>query len=613
MELTRRDIRRHLHAVLAMVCSLLCTAAPLSSYSQAAGRQPGISQKEIPEEVLYIVTDRDIYISGEDVYLKAYCLSRQTHQPSGLSRVAYVSLLDRTSNPVVRIKIWLNGQSGSGKFTIPDTLRTGNYIISACTHLMQNFSPDLFAARKISVINPFLKIDHIEIGPQKSIPAADARDTVTEPGVHHEDYEAAAGMAVCRIQTDKATYQPREKVRVSVNSSSNDGKPVVSEFVLSVTRSFAYDKTNRNITAGSFSPHGPGDDDPGKTLTGNNIYLPEPEGHLVTGTVYNTVTGEPVTNETMVLSVVGKTALCRFCKTDENGAFYFIVNESGKQEIVIQPLNPELKELYVELNDPFPEEYSKTDPGQFFIDTTMLKEINKAVVGTQVQALYKPLADTVTNSRKEESVRDFYGDSRYEVSVADYIELSSLSEVFKELLPVVFTDVKKGRNRLALDNNSPEEKFLTDPFVLVDGVPVSDHDALLKISPSGVEKIKILNSRYYVSDICLTGIIDLRTVKGNFRLEGIDLPALRQEFEAPLSGSEFRSPVYLTDIQKQSRIPDLRNTLYWNPDLGTNPDGTAVAEFFTSDEPGDYVIIAEGLTSDGQQIRSVAGFSVTHR
>ncbi|MCK7541737.1 MAG: hypothetical protein MZV63_68045 [Marinilabiliales bacterium] len=78
-------------------------------------------------------------------------------------------------------------------------------------------------------------------------------------------------------------------------------------------------------------------------------------------------------------------------------------------------------------------------------------------------------------------------------------------------------------------------------------MPVSDHDAVLKISPAEVEKIKILNSRYYVSDICLTGIIDLKTVKGNFRSEGIDLPVLRQEFEAPISGSDFRSPVYLTD------------------------------------------------------------------
>ena len=613
MELIKQNIRSPLHVVLPLVCSFICISAPLSSFSQTTEIQPGISVTGSPDEELYIVPDRNVYISGEDLYLKIYCLDRQTHKPSGLSRVAYVSLLDRTSNPVVRVKIWLNGQSGSGKFAIPDTLRTGNYIISACTHLMQNFSPDLFSARKISVINPFLKIDHIKIGPQNSKSAADAQDTVSEPGGHPEDYEAAAGMAVCSIQTDKATYQPREKVRINVSSFTNDGKPAVSDIAISVTRSFATDRTNPTLPAHALNTPGYEKNNRDKNLILNNIYLPEPEGHLVTGTVYSTVSGEPVTNETMVLSVVGKTALCRFCRTDEKGAFWFIVNESGKQEIVIQPLNQELKDLYVELNDPFPEEYFKYDPGEFYLDTTILKEINSAVVSTQVQALYKALPDTVTNSRKKESIHDFYGDSRYEVSLADFIELSSLREVFKELLPVAFTESRRGRNRLALENNSPEEKFLTDPFVIVDGVPVSDHDAVLKISPADVEKIRILNSRYYVSDICLTGIIDLKTLKGNFRVEGIDLPALRQEFEAPLPASEFRSPVYLTDFQKQSRIPDLRNTLFWNPDLRTNPDGTAVAEFFTSDEPGDYVIIVEGFTSDGQPVRAVTSFSVTRR
>jgi len=267
----------------------------------------------------------------------------------------------------------------------------------------------------------------------------------------------------------------------------------------------------------------------------------------------------------------------------------------------------------VELNDPFPESYRKYDPGQYIIDTTRLKEITGAVVSKQVQALYKPSPDTLNNAREKEFIPDFYGDPGFEVSLADFIKLTSLGEVFKELLPVAFTETRRGRNRFALDNNSPDERFLTDPLVLVDGVPVSDHDAVLKISPAEVEKIKILNSRYYVSDICLKGIIDVKTVKGNSYVKGTDLPALRQEFEAPLSGSDFRSPVYLSDAQKQSRIPDFRNTLYWNPDLGTDNEGVSVAEFFTSDEPGDYVIIAEGLTSDGQLLRAVAGITVIRR
>ncbi|MDZ7633422.1 MAG: MG2 domain-containing protein [Bacteroidales bacterium] len=345
----------------------------MTSFAQTTDKKPEISPTGNPEEELYIVTDRDIYISGEDVFLKVYCMDRQTHKPSGLSKVAYVSLLDRTSTTVVRVKIWLDGQSGSGKFTIPDTLRTGNYIINACTHLMQNFSPEHFAARKISVINPILSIDHIEVRPQDRISADAVQKNDPVRDSRYEDNETATGMAVCSVQTDKTTYQPREKVGITVSTFSNDGKPAVSDIVISVTRSFAHNGTNRGMPAGSVNTPGHGEYDPDVTLIENDIYLPEPEGHLVTGAVYSTVTGKPVTNEPMVLSVVGKTALCRFCKTDGKGAFYFVVNESGRQEIIIQPLNPELKDLYVELNDPFPEGVLQYDPGVYIIDTTMLK------------------------------------------------------------------------------------------------------------------------------------------------------------------------------------------------------------------------------------------------
>jgi hypothetical protein len=52
---------------------------------------------------------------------------------------------------------------------------------------------------------------------------------------------------------------------------------------------------------------------------------------------------------------------------------------------------------------------------------------------------------------------------------------------------------------------------------------------------------------------------------------------------------------------KESRIPDYRNTLFWNPDLQTRKDGKTEISFFTSDESSDYIIVVEGITSDGKK------------
>ena len=115
------------------------------------------SNCQIPafNEELYVQTDRDFYISGEKVYLKIYCLNRLTHKPSAVSKVVYVSLLDSLNDPLVQTKIGVNDFTGSGMIILPEDLGTGNYYIASCTRWMQNFSPDFFSYKVISVLNPF--------------------------------------------------------------------------------------------------------------------------------------------------------------------------------------------------------------------------------------------------------------------------------------------------------------------------------------------------------------------------------------------------------------------------------------------------------------------------
>jgi hypothetical protein len=45
------------------------------------------------------------------------------------------------------------------------------------------------------------------------------------------------------------------------------------------------------------------------------------------------------------------------------------------------------------------------------------------------------------------------------------------------------------------------------------------------------------------------------------------------------------------------RKDDYHSTLYWNPNVSTNPDtGTATLSFFAADLPGEYRIVMEGVT-----------------
>jgi uncharacterized protein YfaS (alpha-2-macroglobulin family) len=62
---------------------------------------------------------------------------------------------------------------------------------------------------------------------------------------------------------------------------------------------------------------------------------------------------------------------------------------------------------------------------------------------------------------------------------------------------------------------------------------------------------------------------------------------------------EFFSPVYETQNQVTTRLPDFRNLLYWAPVIKTSSSGKQEINFYTSDLAGKYMITIEGLSSNG--------------
>ena len=60
-------------------------------------------------EELYIQTDRDVYVAGEDVYLKVREFGGLTHTSGSISRVVYVDMPDNSGTPVIQLKIATDG------------------------------------------------------------------------------------------------------------------------------------------------------------------------------------------------------------------------------------------------------------------------------------------------------------------------------------------------------------------------------------------------------------------------------------------------------------------------------------------------------------------------
>jgi hypothetical protein len=772
-------------AAISFVIILFC-----SSMSAQSGLQTRVSERNYNED-LYIQTDRDVYIAGEEVYLKISEFGGLTHNAGGISKVVYVDMLDHFNTPVIQMKIETDSRTGEGVFRIPDTLRTGCYFIRSFTNWMKNFPQSYFAYRKISVINPFENLSRLKIPPVDNQPDSvifypetgylvsgigtrlgvccynengepvtangkiidseghvldqfmtdrhgtglvsikpsssdnlflvtsdstgqgrrfalpSVRETgmtfnviadkqadnviislLKSPGFNvpggiiditwsHASFPPViktvstesdsainfsqdilpAGLAKITV-TDKAglllasrwfynvkkpgisyrvtvrseDFSPRGKMKFDIKAEDERGQSVESNLSVSVIRPVLMGNSNSsNLLRRIQSPeiqelntdlvlpdmndylifYRDESDLTGYADSDTAIhYLPEPEGHIISGVIRDKSTDAPLSNEDISISFVGKTARCNFTRASVNGEFLTAVKEYGVKEIVVQPLSPETDGYYVDLIDPFLPDPRGFQPGPLYIDTTSLEEINKAIVSMQVKNIYNPFLQPGISGSKGNGGPDFYGEPDKIILLSEFIELTTIREVLKEIVPGVSAVNRNEKSSLRLINKYPDASFTTPPLVIVDGIPIYDINKVLEIRSSDIERIEVLNTRYFVYDIIIEGIINIVSKKGDLSVLEFDRSVFRQEFDGLHDGHKFNFPNYSIDALKSSRLPDFRNTLYWNPDVRTDRDGNAAIEFYTSDETGEYTVIVEGFTSDGKRGREVTSFTV---
>lgn len=147
--------------------------------------------------------------------------------------------------------------------------------------------------------------------------------------------------------------------------------------------------------------------------------------------------------------------------------------------------------------------------------------------------------------------------------------------------------------------------------IMVDGIEVKA-DILNTLPPEIVESVEVLRSGAFTSlygSIAHNGLILINTKRGSGNWDkpkNILTYVARGYYKARV----FYSPKYDTpDAGKQ--LPDLRNTIYWNPNIPTDKNGKATIDYFNADAPGTYRVIIQGIDVDGNLGCSVYRYKVS--
>jgi hypothetical protein len=183
-----------------------------------------------------------------------------------------------------------------------------------------------------------------------------------------------------------------------------------------------------------------------------------------------------------------------------------------------------------------------------------------------------------------------------------------MEEVLREYVAEVNVSIRKKEYRLStlnvegneLSSIQPAERvFSKNPLILLDGVPVFDVNKLMSYDPLKVQKLDVVAAKYYWGPIVSEGIVSYTTYKGNLPDYTLNPHDVILDYDGLQQQRIFYSPDYSSENARQSRLPDFRDVLYWSPDVSTNKKGNGHISFFTGDIPGKYLVVLQGISTDG--------------
>jgi TonB-dependent SusC/RagA subfamily outer membrane receptor len=463
-----------------------------------------------------------------------------------------------------------------------------------------------------------------------------------------------------KLSTEKLEYQKREKVKLLLDAQDKLGKPTLGSFSISVIdeTKVPFDEENEtsiisNLLLSSdlkgfiekpnyyFTSI-----DADKVRHLDNLLLTqgwrrfewknilsdnypslifEPENSMQVSGEVRSMSGKPLIGGKVTLFSSSGTQFLLDTLTDNNGRFKFdnlYFNDSTK--FIVQARNEKDKKNVEILLDRIPDQLVTKNKNKPMVEINVNKSIFPYLKNSRDQ--YDDLRKNGLITRNimldevkivEKKVDVKYSSNLNGAGVADAI-------VKAEQLQNCFTIIQCIQGRFAgimvLNNIVYASRNMTSSFsgpipmqVIIDGAFV-EPEFLSSINPNDVETIEILKSAGNTAIYGLRGgggVLIVNTKRGEYNTNYRNYaPGITGYNPRGYSmGREFYSPNY-GDPATNTKLADLRTTIYWNPNVISDSTGKASVEFYNSDGKGKYKAIVEGVNIDGTIGRHIFRYNV---
>ncbi len=523
------------------------------------------AQTHLSERV-YVSTDRDVYVAGDEVFVSAFCLDMNTGRLSGFSRTAYLEIVS-PDGPVQTAKLALEGGRGGGVFRLHNTIPTGNYQLVAYTAQCFNEQGYDFLenARTLSIINPFTT--------DRSVSGVDIVSDEEYASLESPDKPASGSLRLTasggRLTLTNLSEKP---VTASVSVFHDDGLVSPSgttpaSFLAAATRGSAFADTR----------------------------VPDYEGEVIRARVTGATEEEMalMKGTTVFLSVPGRSSdFYSSPLTDDGFATFYTRNIYGNTEAVLE-LGNGYGSSHLEIIPPFAGVKAAELPELPLSEGLRGRILSRSLAMQVRQASGADSLYTVLDIPKEMM---FTSDSVVYI-LDDYTRFPLMEELFIEFISEIRI-ARSGKLRMITvnvkDTYKPASSGAQFPaLVLLDGVPVPEHEQIFGYDPLLVERVVIYPYSANLGFRTYSGIVDFVTYKH-------DLPSFHQGENTrvvDLQGVCYPVVSYLPDTLLG--LEDVRQTILWHPMVELAPGEERVLDYCLPSYEGSFEAVVEGFDEDG--------------
>ena len=540
--------------------------------------------KDRIRERVYIATDKEVYVAGDAVWMSAWCVDASTGELSSFSKTAYVEI-HSSAGMAFTGKISLDKGRGAGRLILPTTLPTGSYRLFAYTRLgaaEEGFDP-LTGARTLSIFNTFSTervpggVEVVEELPQKH--------SVAPAGVLQLSASDAASSSGTRILLSNPGT---ETVNFCLSVYHDDGIPSpegehIADFVSGV----------RSLPAA-------------RGFDGSVV--PDYEGEILRARVSGTDAAglKSVADKYAVISSPGAGEnLYTDLITKDGVVTFFTSNIYGSQELFLEIEDLEEGNVcHLELISPFLD-LPAGDLAPLRLHPDWASALELRGMGMQLEKSFD--ADTLYSDVPARTHLLFDERECHSYILDDYTRFQVMEEVLIEFNPEMRVRNVNGKRDIQVwtTNVQGAHSFQSGrSLVLLDGIPVLDHEKIVNYDPLLVKRIDIYTHTFLFGARSFEGVVNFVTYKGT-------LPSMK--FADNVRIVDFQGcsiPLAYTCEGVGSDYPDYRQTLYWHPMLTLAPGERVEVECKTPAYGGRFEVVAEGLTASCDPVRATAAFEV---